>query len=296
MNDGGSSTGMNSGTSTSDADLQTSIPASRRTHDMTDTMTPTPPAASAPSSAGTGIRVATAVIGGSIAVIAIVAAAVGQFGLAGAMSSETSELIPASITSIEIDNTVGDVSVFTTPGATPKVDMMVDAFAWNQPVAPQVTIDGTELSIDVPDRGGICFGWCSGQVTILIELGDLSLDELDITSDVGTIAVNEGVVVRDLSVESSVGDIRADLVQATAIDITSDVGNVQVWADAQTRSIIVTTSVGDIEIGVQPGVEYDARASSEIGSVTTDLTESRSATNTITASSEVGDVTLFTIR
>jgi hypothetical protein len=264
---------------------------------MTDTTTaPGPGRPSEAPMGGTGIRIATAVIGGTTALLVIAVAAIGQFGFAGAASSTTTESIPASVTSIEIDNTIGDVSVFTTPGATPSIEMRIDAFAWSRAQAPVVEIDGAELSIEVPDRGRFCIGWCGGRVTILVELGDRSLDELDLRSEVGTVAVHEGVVVRDLSIGSAVGDVQVDLVDATNIDVTSDVGTIRVWAAEATRSITATTGVGDIEIGVQPGVEYDLRASSEVGEVVDGIGSVASASRSITASSDVGGVSLFIIR
>ena len=262
--------------------------------DMTDIITtPTP---DAPRTAGaTGIRVATAVVGGTIAVLAIGLGALGQFGVAGAATTQSIEAIPASVTSIEIDNAVGDVSVFSTPGAEPSVDIRVDAGALNRMEPPSVQIEGGELSIDVADRNGPCWFACWGSVTILVELGDQALDELDITSEVGTIAVT-AIEVRELTVGSDVGDVRVDGVTATSIDAGSDVGTVQLFTLESTRSITAETAVGDIEIGVQPGVDYDVRASSEIGDVSNDLLGSTSATNSIIATSDVGSVTIFVIR
>ena len=251
----------------------------------------------APSGSGTtGIRIATAVIGGSIALALIGGGAISQYAIAGAASSESTHVIPASITSIDIENAVGDVSVFTTPGAEPSIDIRVDALAMNRMDAPEVEIDGNELSISVPDRDGPCFFGCWGSVTILVELGDLGLDELDVTSDVGTVAVHEGVTVRDLSIESDVGDIHVDLVAATTIDVGTDVGSVRIWAAEVTKSITVVSSVGDIEIGVQPGADYDVRASSEVGDVSNDLVGSTSATRSIVATSDVGSISVFVIR
>jgi len=254
---------------------------------------PTP----APSSGGaTGIRIATAVVGGTIALVVVLAAALGQYGIAGAATSQSTEAIPANVTSIDISNTVGDVSVFTTPGAQPSVDIRVDAFALNRMAPPQVQIDGDELSIEVADRKGPCFFACWGSVTILVELGDLSLDELELSSDVGAVAVHEGVTVRDLTVESSVGDVLVLRPAATTIDVRSDVGSVRIEAAEATRGITATTSVGDIEIGVQPGVDYDTWASSEIGDVTNDLVSSTSSTHSIDARSDIGNVSVFVIR
>ena len=264
--------------------------------EMNDTAATQPPASLAATTGGTGIRVATAVIGGSIAVLAIAAAAISQFGIAGAASSTTTEAIPASVTSIEIGNAVGDVSVFTTPGASPSVEIRTDSFAFNRSAQPAVEIDGGELSIEVPDRDGPCFLGCWRSVTILIELGDVELDELDLGSDVGTITVHEGVVVRDLTVESAVGDVRLDLVDATRIDAASDVGTIQIWAAESTRSITATTSVGDIEIGVQPGNDFAVRATSEVGEVDNEFISATSTTHSITASSDVGSVTIYAIR
>ena len=264
--------------------------------DTSDTTTPQPPASAAATTGGTGIRVATAVIGGSIAVLAIAAAAISQFGIAGAATSMSTEAIPASVTSIDIGNAVGDVSVFTTPGASPSIEIRTETFAFNRTPQPPVVIDGDTLSIEVPDRDGPCFLGCWQSVTILIELGDVELDELDLSSDVGTIAVHEGAVGRDLTVESAVGDVRLDLVDATRIDADSDVGTIQIWAAESTRSITATTAVGDIEIGVQPGIDYAVRATSEVGSVDNEFVSATSTTHTITASSDVGSVSVFSIR
>lgn len=264
--------------------------------EMNDTATTQTPDSAGTTTGGTGIRVATAVIGGSIALLTIAAAAISQFGIAGAASSTTTEAIPASVTSIDITNTIGDVSVFTTPGASPSVEIRTDSFAFNRSAQATVEIDGSELSINVPDRKGPCFLGCWSSVTILIELGDVALDELEIGSDVGTIAVHEGVVVRDLSVESAVGDVRLDLVDAMHIDAASDVGTIQIWAAEPTRSITATSAVGDIEIGVQPGIDFDVRATSEVGSVDNEFVSTTSTTHTITASSDVGSVTIYAIR
>lgn len=252
--------------------------------------------APAPSSGATGIRIATAVVGGAIAVLAIGAAAIGQFGIAGATTTQSTEPIPANVTSIDIANTIGDVSVFTTPGAQPSVEIRVDAFALNRMMAPQLQVDGDELSIEVPERTGPCFFACWGSVTILVELGDRSLDELDLSSDVGTVVVHEGVVVRDLTIESSVGDVMVLRPAATTIDVRSDVGSLRIEPDAATREITATTSVGDIDIRVQPGVDYDTWASSQIGDVVNDLASSTSATQSISATSDIGNVRISVIR
>ena len=54
--------------------------------------------------------------------------------------------------------------------------------------------------------------------------------------------------------------------------------------------------LGDIEIGVQPGIDYAVRATSEVGSVDNEFVSATSTTHTITASSDVGSVSVFSIR
>ena len=85
---------------------------------------------------------------------------------------------------------IGDVRVTATPGAEPSVELRTDALAMNRMSTPTMEFDGTTLAIEVAGRSGPCFAACLGTVTILVELGDLALDELDVASDVGTVAVN----------------------------------------------------------------------------------------------------------
>lgn len=257
----------------------------------TTTSTPEPPAASEPRP-GAGIRAATAVVGGTLAILAITVTAIGQYSLAGARSSTSTQAIPASVTSIEIDNAIGDVRVTATPGAAPSVELRTDALAMNRMSTPTMEFDGTTLAIEVAGRSGPCFAACLGTVTILVELGDLALDELDVASDVGTVAVSDGVRVADISAEASVGDAIVSNAVATRIDASSDVGTVRIDAIETTESITATSNTGDVSVTVPLGIAYRLVATSDVGEVVREVATDPAATHSITATSDVGSVSV----
>lgn len=256
---------------------------------MTDTMTPAP-APAAPRN-GSAIRILTAVVGGTLALGAIGLAAGSQFAIAGASAATTVEAIPAAVTSIDVETSIGDITVLNTPGAAPTVTIESRRLPWSRLAAPTIDVSEGELSIDAGDRRpGPCLFSC-GAISIVIELGGRELTELEARSDVGDIHLQR-VSADTVLASSNIGDILVEDVDARDIETASDVGTVTLVLAEATRSAEVTTSVGDIRVFVPSGVEYAVQASSDVGQVRVDARTSPSASRAITASSNVGSVTI----
>lgn len=257
---------------------------------MTDTAVPTtPPSPTPPPREGTAVRVATAVVGGTIALLVLVGAVLSQFSMASVRFFNSETPIASGVNSLTVDTRVGNVSVMATPGAQPTVTIEQIRSPFERVVESAITREGDELVIAVPDRDRPCLFFCFNTVSVIIELGDQELEELEISTNVGDIRLAD-VTAAEISAETNTGDIGITNATAAEIDADSDVGDITIALTEATTSLDASTDVGDVRIDVPEGLEYVVDARSTIGENRVDVPTAASASRSISATSRVGDV------
>ncbi|MGO1389567.1 MULTISPECIES: DUF4097 family beta strand repeat-containing protein [Brachybacterium] len=163
------------------------------------------------------------------------------------------------------------------------------AVPWDQP--------GRDLLLLIPDGHGMA-------LTVTAGVGDVDIDgtfsTLEVTADVGDVSLDSVEAPDGVAVTTSVGGADIDLAgsELSTVDVTSSVGDVDVvLPDDAGGTVTVRTSMGTIDVEVPGSEPWDVEARSDVGEarVDPDLTrgaDSSSALGTLTATSDIGDVTI----
>ncbi|THV30197.1 DUF4097 family beta strand repeat-containing protein [Glycomyces paridis] len=112
-----------------------------------------------------------------------------------------------------------------------------------------------------------------------IDVGDISLDGLD----------------GDIDVETSVGDVTGQRLNAASTRVESSVGSISLAFDKVNGDINVTTSTGDVELVLpDDGTTYDVRFASGVGDQDIDIATDPAAEAdvVINVNTSVGDLTV----
>lgn len=209
------------------------------------------------------------------------------FLLAGPMLKQTStseQALPADITSLAVDNDIGDVRIRTAEaGEEPRVTATTE---WGLR-RPDVSVDvsGGTASLDAECPSGI-LGPCSTDWTVVLPEGaDVEIDE-----GVGRVTI-EGID-GDVDVETGVGDVRIS--ETTAGRITADLGVGSLWVEAvePPQHVYARVGVGGLSVQLPATASYDVTASGGVGEVRNDLGSDSGSDRTVTLEGGVGSVSL----
>lgn len=170
------------------------------------------------------------------------------------------------------------------------------------------------LDVRQPDRF-TSLPWNPGRLEVLVlvpvghslaldlttEVGDIRADgdfsAVSVRTEVGDIGLAPVSAPDGLTVQSDVGDVEVELEgpAPAAVDITTGVGEVDLLLPTDAGGdVTVTSDVGGVGITAPGSGTWRLDAGSELGTVTVapGLTGSGSEIGTITATSEVGDVSI----
>lgn len=152
-------------------------------------------------------------------------------------------------------------------------------------IRPHVSITGESVSVNCADP----IGWCDTN-SVLSVPGDVSAAAL--STDQGNVTVVGPLAADTLSLASSMGDISASGITASDVSAHSDMGDITLTFTKAPRTLMVSDSMGDINIVLPIGVTYHVIATSGMGSVNDAVRHSDSASDSISASTSMGDVSI----
>ena len=126
----------------------------------------------------------------------------------------------------------------------------------------------------------------NGVLTIKSDCGGLFL--LDCTTDY-RVEVPAGVLVH---VKTDVGNVTATDLEASDVRVSTDVGNIELDLTEAPDHLETHTDVGNIELAL-PDAAYAVDADTDVGDIdVTSIVQDDRAPRTITATTDVGDVTV----
>lgn len=181
-----------------------------------------------------------------------------------------------------------------------------------------VEVNGQSV-VDVgwnPDNLGVNLGGYEGTVIVYVPEG-ASLDELDITNDLGNIEVY-GLSVDKLNIKCSLGDLHVESVTARTAGITSNMGDINCYSFTVTEQLDLENDMGgvdlygdlrgeaDVEVSMgdlslclsQPEERYSYTIETDMGEVTVNGASHRSRSsrtggeNHLDLENSMGDITV----
>lgn len=209
------------------------------------------------------------------------------FLLAGPMLKQTStseQALPAGITTLSVDNEVGDVRIRAVDaGEEPRVTATTEWGLRRPDVSVDVTGGAASLEADCPS--GVVAP-CSTDWTVVVPEGA----DVEIEEGIGRVTV-EGID-GDVDVEAGVGDVR--ITESTAGRITADLGVGSLWVEAvePPQQVRATVGVGGLSVQLPETASYDVDASGGVGEVRNDLGSDAGSDRTVTVEGGVGSVSV----
>ena len=159
---------------------------------------------------------------------------------------------------------------------------------------PQDKVEKEKLVIQQKKKKNELFGThrCSVVVTIPSEI---SLKNIDVETDVGDVELNQ-ITVDRLDGQSDVGDVKLENVTAKELYWENDTGNIELAA-CSFDELDISTDVGDIEIESDQDLEdYEFHLETNVGEVKLQGEDygrkciTKGSAGSVTAKSDVGDV------
>lgn len=209
---------------------------------------------------------------------------------------------PLAVRDGTLSMSVSDADVVLAPGSSARLTGTVRYSL----IKPELSMSGNGISsFHCPMPVGVC----SLNSTVTVPPGT----GVDVSSGTGDLTVDAGAVTGNVTLSSGAGDVtasslagRADHLSTGAGDITaygvtagdvtarSVAGDITLTFSRAPSSVSVSSGAGDITIVVPPGsTQYDVQASSAVGNVDyAGIPHSPSAKRVITATSDVGDITI----
>ncbi|HLK01364.1 MAG TPA: DUF4097 family beta strand repeat-containing protein [Streptosporangiaceae bacterium] len=146
---------------------------------------------------------------------------------------------------------------------------------------------GDRLSVDFNCTSPV--GWCGADMALTVPA---SVTSAELSTDNGNVTVSGPLAANTLSLSSSMGDISASGVTASDVSANSDMGDITLTFTKAPKTLTVSDSMGDISIVLPVGVTYHVVASSDMGSVNDAVQHSDSASDSISVTTNMGDVSI----
>lgn len=229
----------------------------------------------------------TALIRTVAGIITLVLALGGSISLLGSAleRSESRPLeVPAEMTRLVVDNSVGEVVVREAEvGAEPEVQV-TETWGLQRPEVSTSSADGTTTLRGSCD--GPTFGKCSTDWQIAVPAGT----QIELRGDVGSVRASE--ISGDLDVDLEVGEVEVLEATSDEISVQVGVGSASVDAAEPPRRTTVRTDVGDASVTLPGEADYRVTAGTETGSLTNTLGDDPQAENVVDVGVDVGEATL----
>lgn len=224
------------------------------------------------------------VIAGLVAVVLVGAVAIALAGPMLRQAETTDEALPAGVTSVQLENGVGDVRVrVAEPGETPSATVTSE-WGLRRPTT-DVGVSGSTASL----RGRCPSGpspVCSTEWLVVVPEGT----DLDIGQGVGGVTV-EGAD-GDVDVNAGVGDVQLTELESESVDVELGVGGLGVESVEPPRDVRAQVGVGDLTVRLPDTVRYAVETRGGASEVRNSLGSSPGADRSVVLETGVGSLTV----
>jgi hypothetical protein len=158
-------------------------------------------------------------------------------------------------------------------------------------ISAQVTYSGTrpQISRHIVGRT-LTVGYSCGDCGVAFRI--TVPHRMNVAVNVGTGQITLTGLAGDLDIQAGVGTINGTGLSAAAARFDAGTGQVDVAFTEAPRQVTAMSNTGAVSIRAPSSVPYRVAATSQLGSVNVALPQSASASHVITATSEIGSVTV----
>lgn len=207
--------------------------------------------------------------------------ALGKLGSTGHYPAANSFTINGRVTTVVIDAGSGSVDVSAASRSTVGVTQQV-SYSTKPPVARR-TLTGTTLTLSYTCAVELT---CGISYTVQVPRGVA----VRVSAGAGSITLTS--LSGAVSAQTNAGLITAVDLRSAAVSLTSNAGGIIATCSAAPRSLHASTKLGAITLTVPGAVAYKISTHTFVGASTVTVRRSASSPYTITASSDVGSVSI----
>jgi len=207
--------------------------------------------------------------------------AIGKLGTTGHYPAATSFTIDSRVTTVVIKGGSGSVDV--TGASRSSVGVSQQASYSTTPPAATRTLSGTTLTLAYTCKVELS---CGISYTLLVP------PDVAVRVSAGTGAIKLTSLSGAVSAQTSAGLITAVDLRSAAVTLSSDAGGVIATCSAAPRSLRASTKLGAITLTVPGAAAYKISTHTFVGASTVTVRRSAGSPYAISASSDVGSVSI----
>ena len=219
---------------------------------------------------------------GAILLVGSVPAVAGCDSSVGQVTAQNSYTVTEPVTSIKIDNPVGDTELEGTDTATISVTERLH-YSGNPPQT-RYPVSGGQLSLSYSCPGVFDVHSCS--VTYVVKIPRYLAVQID--DQVGAIKLTG--LAGQLKLTSATGSIDATGLTSNAVAARARAGAITLQFSAPPSTVDAQTDVGSITVRLPAGSAYAVDAGSQVGSDNVTVQQDPGSAHQITARSQVGAI------
>jgi DUF4097 and DUF4098 domain-containing protein YvlB len=207
----------------------------------------------------------------------------------GTISKQHSYSVTEPVTSLRVDNPVGNTEIEGTDATTVSVVEQLN-YASNPPQTSH-TITGGQLNLDYTCPSGadnitINVNVCS--VAYIVKVPRHIVVQID--SQAGAVTLTG--LAGQLTITSSTGSIDADELTSAAVTARTSAGAITLVFTAPPTTVDAQAQVGSVTVQLPTGTAYAVDAGSQVGNVDVTVQRDPNSAHRVAAQSQVGSVTV----
>jgi hypothetical protein len=200
-------------------------------------------------------------------------------------TQENAYTITEPVTSLKVDNPVGDTQIEGTDATTVSVTERL-TYTGNPPQTSH-TINGGRVTLGYTCASGI-IGVNSCSVTYVVHVPRRIAVQVD--DEVGSTTLSG--LAGQLTLNSSTGNIDATELTSGAVTARASAGTITLQFTAPPTTVDARADVGSVRVQLPAGTAYAVDTGSEVGGVKVTVQRDPGSTHRVTAHSQVGSVTV----
>lgn len=221
---------------------------------------------------------------GTMVLMSSIPAVAGCVSSVGQVTAQNSYTITEPVTSIKVDNPVGDTEIEGTDATTISV---TERLRYNHnPPQTRYPVVGAQLTLSYSCPGVFDVNSCS--VSYIIKIPRRLAVQID--DQVGVIKLTG--LAGQLNLTSATGNIDATGLTSNAVTARARAGAISLQFSAPPNTVAAQTEVGSITVRLPAGSAYAVDAGSQIGAADVTVQQDPGSAHHITARSQVGSVSV----
>ncbi len=204
----------------------------------------------------------------------------------GQNTEQNSYTITEPVTSLKIDNPVGNTQVEGTDTNTISVTEQL-SYTGNPPQTNHAITTGGQLTLNYTCPGGFDINTCS--VTYVVKVPRRLAVQIDDEVGGTTLAGLAG----QLTLTSSTGNIDATGLTSATVTARASVGTITLGFTAPPTTVDAQAQVGSVTVRLPAGTAYAIDTGSQVGTVDVTVQPDPGSPHRITARSQVGSVSVY---